>query len=100
MDIFILGGARTPSGSYLGSLSSVSAPELGAVAISGALEKANIKKENVDEVAMGHVVQAGTPQSLAQHFAPFASKDGTSLQNGPRRASRRLLVHSCLLVGR
>ena len=72
MDIFILGGARTPSGSYLGSLSSVSAPELGAVAISGALEKANIKKENVDEVAMGHVVQAGTGQAPARQAALFA----------------------------
>ena len=72
MDIFILGGARTPSGSYLGSLSSVSAPELGAVAISGALEKANIKKENVDEIAMGHVVQAGTGQAPARQAALFA----------------------------
>ena len=72
MDIFILGWARTPSGSYLGSLSSVSAPELGAVAISGALEKANIKKESVDEVAMGHVVQAGTGQAPARQASIFA----------------------------
>ena len=72
MEIFILGGARTPNGSFLGSLSSVPAPELGAAAISGALEKANIKKENVDEVAMGHVVQAGTGQAPARQAVLFA----------------------------
>ena len=72
MDIFILGGARTPSGSYLGSLSSVAASELGAVAIAGALEKSNVKKESVDEVAMGHVVQAGTGQAPARQAALFA----------------------------
>ncbi len=59
MSVYILGGARTPQGSFLGSLSSVAAPKLGAVAIEGAIEKSGIKKDQVNEVFMGNVVQAG-----------------------------------------
>ena len=72
MSIYLLSGARTPSGSFLGSLSSVSAPKLGAVAISGALKKADIRPDQVDEVIMGHVVQAGTGQAPARQAAIFA----------------------------
>lgn len=72
MDVFILGGARTPSGSYLGSLSTVSAPKLGALAIEGALKKSHVEKEKIDEVAMGHVIQAGVGQAPARQAALFA----------------------------
>lgn len=72
MSVYILGGARTPQGSFLGSLSSVAAPKLGAVAIEGALEKAGIKKDQVDEVFMGNVVQAGVGQAPARQAALFA----------------------------
>ncbi len=72
MSIYLLSGARTPSGSFLGSLSSVSDPKLGAVAISGALKKADIRPDQVDEVIMGHVVQAGTGQAPARQAAIFA----------------------------
>lgn len=59
-DPVILGAARTPIGSFNGSLASVSAPALGAVAIGAALERAGVSGEQVDEVLMGNVVSAGT----------------------------------------
>tara|TARA_R110000868_G_scaffold42895_3_gene144692 strand:- start:34081 stop:35244 length:1164 start_codon:yes stop_codon:yes gene_type:complete len=72
MSVYLLSGARTPSGSFLGSLSSVPATKLGAVAISGALAKADIRPDQVDEVIMGHVVQAGCGQAPARQAALFA----------------------------
>lgn len=72
MSVYILGGARTPSGSFLGSLSSVPATKLGARAIQGVLEKTKIDGASVDEVFMGHVVQAGTGQAPARQAALFA----------------------------
>lgn len=72
MSVYILGGSRTPQGSFLGSLSSVSAPKLGAVAIEGALKKTSTNKENVDEVFMGNVVQAGVGQAPARQATIFA----------------------------
>ena len=71
-EVYILGGARTPSGSFLGQLSTVSATNLGAIAIKGALEKASIKPEQVNEVLMGHVVQAGCGQAPARQASLFA----------------------------
>ena len=72
MSVYILGGARTPQGSFLGSLSTVSAPKLGAIAIEGALAKANIEKTKIDEVFMGNVIQAGVGQAPARQAAIFA----------------------------
>ena len=62
----ILSGARTPIGAYLGALASLTAPELGAVAIRCALERAGVRPEDVDEVYMGNVVQAGVGQAPAR----------------------------------
>lgn len=72
MSIYILGGSRTPQGSFLGSLSTVAAPKLGAIAIEGALLKSGIKKSQVDEVFMGNAVQAGVGQAPARQAALFA----------------------------
>lgn len=72
MSVYLLAGARTPSGSFMGSLSTVPAPRLGAVAVSGALQKANIKEDQVDEVFMGNVLQAGVGQAPARQAALFA----------------------------
>lgn len=72
MSVYILGGSRTPQGSFLGTLSTVSAPKLGAIAIEGALKKVNIEKSEVDEVFMGNVVQAGVGQAPARQAAIFA----------------------------
>ena len=72
MSVYILSGARTPSGSFMGSLSSVSAPKLGAVAIEASLKKAEIDGSLVDEVFMGNVVTAGIGQAPARQAAIFA----------------------------
>jgi acetyl-CoA C-acetyltransferase len=66
MAVYILGGARTAIGSFMGTLSTVPAPKLGAAAIEGALQKANIEKSKVDEVFMGNVVTAGVGQAPAR----------------------------------
>lgn len=76
-DVVIVSAVRTPIGSFLGSLSSVPAPKLGAVAIKGALEKINLKPEMVDEVLMGNVVQAGTGQAPARQAAIYAGIPNT-----------------------
>tara|TARA_B110000902_G_scaffold196119_1_gene222371 strand:- start:6741 stop:7922 length:1182 start_codon:yes stop_codon:yes gene_type:complete len=68
-DVVIVSAARTPIGRFLGALSSVAAPKLGAIAIKGALDKINLDPKQVDEVLMGHVVQAGTGQAPARQAA-------------------------------
>jgi acetyl-CoA C-acetyltransferase len=72
MSIYILDGARTPQGSFLGSLSSVPAPKLGAIAIEGAIENSKVNKEDIQEVFMGNVIQAGVGQAPARQAALFA----------------------------
>ena len=68
-EVYIVSAARTPIGSFLGSLSGVSATDLGAAAIKGAVEKAGISVENIDEVFMGNVLQAGVGQAPARQAA-------------------------------
>ncbi|WP_422859529.1 acetyl-CoA C-acyltransferase [Flagellimonas sp. S174] len=70
--VVIVSAVRTPIGSFMGSLSIVPAPKLGAVAIKGALEKIGLDPEKVEEVLMGNVVQAGTGQAPARQAAIFA----------------------------
>src|SRR5690606_764689 len=65
----IVAAARTPIGRYLGGLSSLAAPELGAIAIRAAVERARIDGGDVDEVIMGHVLQGGTGQAPARQAA-------------------------------
>jgi len=71
-EVYIVGAARTPMGSFLGSLSTVSAPTLGATAIKGALLKAGVDPNIVDEVFMGNVLQAGVGQAPARQAAMMA----------------------------
>ncbi|MGB8704026.1 MAG: acetyl-CoA C-acyltransferase [Gillisia sp.] len=68
-EVVIVSAARTPIGSFMGSLSTVPATQLGSVAIKGALEKINLKPEMVEEVLMGNVVQAGVGQAPARQAA-------------------------------
>ena len=68
-EVVIVSAARTPIGSFLGSLSTVEATDLGAVAIKGALNKIDLKPELVQEVLMGNVVQAGVGQAPARQAA-------------------------------
>ena len=71
-EVVIVSAVRTPIGSFLGSLSSVPATRLGATAIKGALEKANIDPQLVNEVFMGNVLQAGLGQAPARQASMFA----------------------------
>ena len=71
-EVYIVSAVRTPIGSFLGSLSSVPAPKLGAIAIKGALEKINLDPKLVQEVYMGNVLQAGEGQAPARQAALFA----------------------------
>jgi acetyl-CoA C-acetyltransferase len=68
-EVYIVSAVRTPIGSFLGSLSSVSATDLGATAIKGAVDRAGISVENIDEVFMGNVLQAGVGQAPARQAA-------------------------------
>ena len=70
--IVIVSAVRTPIGSFMGALSTVPAPHLGAAAIKGALSKINLDPNLVDEVFMGNVVQAGVGQAPARQAAIFA----------------------------
>ena len=65
-DIVILGGARTPIGSFLGTLSSLSAPRLGSIAIRCALSNAGVEAESIEQVIMGNVLQAAVGQAPAR----------------------------------
>ncbi|WP_435263552.1 acetyl-CoA C-acyltransferase [Tenacibaculum sp. nBUS_03] len=71
-EVVIASVARTPIGSFLGTLSKIPATKLGAVAIKGALNKINLKPELVEEVFMGNVVSAGLGQAPARQAAIFA----------------------------
>ncbi len=70
--VVIVSGARTPIGAFNGALSSFTAPQLGAIAIKEALQRANVKPEDVSEVIMGNVLTAGVGQAPARQAALFA----------------------------
>ena len=71
-DVVIVSVARTPIGSFMGSLSTIPAPILGATAIKGALQKINLNPNLIDEVYMGNVVSAGLGQAPARQAAIHA----------------------------
>jgi len=69
IEVVIVSAARTPVGSFLGGLSSLPASKLGEIAIRAALERAGVKPEEVDEVILGHVLQAAAGQGPARQAA-------------------------------
>lgn len=71
-EVFIVSAVRTPIGSFGGSLAGVSATQLGAAAIKGALDKAGVSPDQVNEVLMGNVVSANLGQAPARQAARFA----------------------------
>jgi acetyl-CoA C-acetyltransferase len=75
--VILRGGARTPIGRFLGGLSSLAAPELGAIAVRAAVERGGIDAGDVDEVIMGHVVTAGAGQAPARQAAVNAGLPAT-----------------------
>ncbi|MEN9701773.1 MAG: hypothetical protein RIR55_1099 [Bacteroidota bacterium] len=71
-EVYIVAAVRTPIGSFGGSLSSLSATQLGAIAIKGALDKISLQPQSVDEVIMGSVIQAGLGQAPARQASKAA----------------------------
>jgi len=76
-EVVIVSTARTPIGSFLGSLSTIPAPKLGAIAIKGALNKINLNPALVEEVFMGNVVSAGLGQAPARQASIYAGIPNT-----------------------
>lgn len=76
-EVYIVAAVRTPIGSFGGSLKSLSATQLGAIAIKGALEKINLDPSLVDEVFMGSVIQAGLGQAPARQASKLAGLPDT-----------------------
>ena len=68
-EAFLLAAARTPIGKFLGGLAELSAPQLGAVALKAALERAKAPPDRIDEVILGNVLQAGLGQNPARQAA-------------------------------
>ncbi len=68
-EVYIVSAARTPMGSFMGALSNIPATKLGSIAIKGALDRAGIDPESVQEVLMGNVLQAGGGQAPARQAA-------------------------------
>jgi acetyl-CoA C-acetyltransferase len=77
-DAFLLSGARTPIGKYLGALADVPAPQLGAAAVAEALRRARADAGRVDEVILGNVLQAGVGQNPARQAALRAGLPDTT----------------------
>jgi acetyl-CoA C-acetyltransferase len=77
MDAFLLSAVRTPVGKFLGGLSELPAPKLGAVAVAEAIKRAGVKPADMDEVVMGCVVQAGVGQAPARQAAIHAGLPDT-----------------------
>lgn len=78
-EVVIISAARTPMGSFQGSLASMTAPQLGAVAIKAAIERAGIPKEEIKEVYMGNVCQGGVGQAPARQATIFAGLPTTTI---------------------
>jgi acetyl-CoA C-acetyltransferase len=71
-NIYVVAATRTPIGAFLGSLSSITAPHLGAAAIKGALERAKLQPDAIEEVYMGNVLSAGVGQAPARQALIYA----------------------------
>ena len=77
MNSYLVSAVRTPIGKFLGSLAEFAAPQLGAFAVREAMRRANVSPGNVDEVILGHVVQAGCGQNPARQAALAAGLPNT-----------------------
>ena len=77
MDVFLLSAVRTPIGKFLGDLADVPAPRLGAHVVAEAIKRAGISADQVDEVILGNVLQAGVGQNPARQAALFAGTNET-----------------------
>lgn len=94
-DVVIVSAVRTAIGSFMGTLSNIPATELGAIVIKGALERAGISGDQVDEVIMGNILQAGLGQGPARQAAMKAGlpKEVTSFAVNKLCGSGMKAVH-------
>ena len=76
-EVYVVSAVRTPMGSFGGSLSGISAPQLGAAAIKGALDKIKLPEHEVQELVMGSVLQANLGQAPARQAAKFSGLPDT-----------------------
>ena len=102
--IVITGAARTPMGGFQGVLSTLSAPELGAVAIAAAVERSGIAVDAVDEVIMGCVLSAGVGQAAARQASlgaglPLSTNCTTVNKMCGSGMKAAMLAHDLLLAG-
>jgi acetyl-CoA C-acetyltransferase len=81
-EVVIVAAKRTPIGSFMGNLSTVSAPNLAAYAIKAALTQADLKPEKITEVILGHVISAGVGQSPTRQAAVFAGLPNETICTG------------------
>ena len=100
-NVYVAGGTRTPFGAFNGSLTGMSAAQLGSVAIRGALERANVSSTEVDEVIMGNVIGAGLGQNVARQASIGAGLDsgiGATTVNKVCGSSMRAVVHAAQAI--
>ena len=71
-EVYVVAAVRTPMGSFGGTLKDISATQLGSIAIKGALGKAGLSADQVEDVLMGSVLQANLGQAPARQAAKFA----------------------------
>lgn len=100
-NVYLAGGMRTPFGSLGGSLSSLSAPELGSLAIRAALKRAGVEPGQVDEVFFGNVIGAGVGQNVARQAALGADLPlscGATSINKVCGSSLRAIIHAAQAI--
>jgi acetyl-CoA C-acetyltransferase len=102
--VVIVGAARTPMGGFLGELSGLAAPQLGACAIRAAVERSGVEPDQVDEVFMGNVLPAGVGQAPARQAArgagiPDAAGCTTISKVCGSGMKAAMLAHDLLLAG-
>ncbi|WP_138380514.1 acetyl-CoA C-acetyltransferase [Luteithermobacter gelatinilyticus] len=102
--VVIVGMSRTPMGGFQGDFAGVRSPELGSVAIKGALDQSGVKPEDIDEVLMGCVLPAGLGQAPARQAAvgaglPYASACTTVNKMCGSAMEAVMLAHDHLLAG-
>ena len=83
-DVFIVGAARTPVGSFQGALANQNAPQLGAHAIAAAISQAGVDASAIDEVIMGNVVSAGLKQAPARQAMRQAMRQDALARNAAK----------------
>jgi len=100
-NVYLAGGSRTPQGSFNGTLSTVTAPELGSIVIRAALERAGVDGKDVDEVIFGNVLGAGIGQNPARQAslaAGLGTNVGATTVNKVCGSGLRAIIHAAQAI--